>query len=95
VPQIHRSGEHFTFEFDAESVIVLRMTVGEVKAHMMCAIIEAQKFASNNLARIHHLLVLIMHLDKIYRETSFLPETCLMIFSPQRMAYIRELTRHP
>jgi phenylpropionate dioxygenase-like ring-hydroxylating dioxygenase large terminal subunit len=34
VPQIHNTGEHFTFEFDAESVIVLRTTMGEVKAHM-------------------------------------------------------------
>ncbi len=34
VSQIPIAGDYFTFEFDTESVIVLRTTAGEVKAHM-------------------------------------------------------------
>jgi phenylpropionate dioxygenase-like ring-hydroxylating dioxygenase large terminal subunit len=34
VSQIPNVGNYFTFEFDTESVIILRSTVGEVKAHM-------------------------------------------------------------
>jgi len=34
VSQIPNAGDYFTFEFDTESVIVLRSAVGEVKAHL-------------------------------------------------------------
>ena len=34
VSQIPSAGDYFTFEFDAESVIVARTPAGEVKAHM-------------------------------------------------------------
>jgi Rieske 2Fe-2S family protein len=34
VSQIPNVGDYFTFEFDTESVIILRSTVSEVKAHM-------------------------------------------------------------
>ena len=34
VSQIPNVGDYFTFEFDTESVIILRSTLGEVKAHM-------------------------------------------------------------
>jgi len=32
--QIPKSGDYFTFEFDTESIIVVRTTSGEIKAHM-------------------------------------------------------------
>jgi phenylpropionate dioxygenase-like ring-hydroxylating dioxygenase large terminal subunit len=34
VSQISRAGDYFTFEFDTESLIVLRTSAGDVKAHM-------------------------------------------------------------
>jgi Rieske 2Fe-2S family protein len=34
VSQIQSAGDYFTFEFDTESVIIVRTTAGEVKAHM-------------------------------------------------------------
>lgn len=34
VSQIPKTGDYFTFEFDTESLIVVRTTSGEVKAHM-------------------------------------------------------------
>lgn len=34
VSQIPKTGDYFTFEFDTESVIVVRTSMGEVKAHM-------------------------------------------------------------
>ena len=34
VSQVPIAGDYFTFEFDTESVIVLRTTAGEIKAHI-------------------------------------------------------------